>query len=195
MTFLSLDLTTAPGRGAAPPPVATLTPRGSAARTVGEEQAGDVSLRSTRGQHRSRLVPLPTEPVATLVRPEGLTEAAPRMPGFPGRAGGYLRGPAHAGLACGWWTCVALLDLRRLLMAREPPGPAASCRERKALSVGTHTAPGQAPQSGRGGRRWVWREGRRQLQPERPRPPRASPSWREVEAPRPRLAEGPRGSA
>lgn len=47
MTFLSPDLTTAPGRGTAPSPVATLTPRGSAARTVGEEQAGDVSLRST----------------------------------------------------------------------------------------------------------------------------------------------------
>lgn len=29
-------------------------------------------------------------------------------------------------MACGWLTCVALLDLRRLLMAREPPGPGAS---------------------------------------------------------------------
>lgn len=28
----------------------------------------------------------------------------------------------------GWLTCVALLDLRRLLMALEFPGPVASCR-------------------------------------------------------------------
>lgn len=49
--------------------------------------------------------------------------------GCPG-AGGYLRGPGHACLACGWWTCEALLDLRRLLVALEAPGPAPSCKKR-----------------------------------------------------------------
>lgn len=79
------------------------------------------------------------------------------MLGFPGRAGGYLRGPVHAGLACGWWTCVVLLDLRRLLMAREPPGPAASCRKRKALSMGEGLTPPFTRHRARP-RRQMWRE-------------------------------------
>lgn len=52
---------------------------------------------------------------------EGLTEA-----GGEG-ARGYLGAPVQAWLAGGWWTCVVLLDLRRLLTVREPPGP--SCRQ------------------------------------------------------------------
>lgn len=57
-----------------------------------------------------------------LFLPPGLPSKSIRKSG--GSAG--LRGPLHAWLACGWWTCVVLLDLRRLLMAREPPGPVAS---------------------------------------------------------------------
>lgn len=39
---------------------------------------------------------------------------------------GYLGEPVHD-----WLTCVVLLDLRRLLIAREPPGPVASWRREK----------------------------------------------------------------
>lgn len=64
------------------------------------------------------------QPGPYLMRLEGgLTEAGEE------RAGGYLRGPVQAWLAGGWWTCVVLLDLRRLLMVREPPGP--SCKRKK----------------------------------------------------------------
>lgn len=57
--------------------------------------------------------------LAGLFLPLGLPSKRVRKSG--GSAG--LRGLGHAWLACGWLTCVALLDLRRLLMAREPPGP------------------------------------------------------------------------
>ena len=66
---------------------------------------------------------------------EGLTEAGEQDRSTWG-VRGYLRGLGHAWLACGWLTCVALLDLRRLLMAREPPGPGFSCKkEGKQLTV------------------------------------------------------------
>lgn len=76
---------------------------------------------------RGKVTSGPTaQPVSTLVRLEGLTEGGRRAAGR-----GYLRGPVHAWMACGWWTCVVLLDLRRLLMARVPSGPVASCTKGK----------------------------------------------------------------
>lgn len=119
--------------------VATPTPTGKAQQGKGEEQAGDVSLQahiSTRVYIRSRPACRPglrwphvkvtsgptARPECMEQRLEGLMEAGRR-----GGLWGYLKGLAHAWLACGWWTCVVLLDLRKLLIAREPPGPVASC--------------------------------------------------------------------
>lgn len=60
--------------------------------------------------------------LASLFLPLGLSSKSFRKSGVSTG----LKGLAHAWLACGWWTCVVLLDLRKLLIAREPPGPVAS---------------------------------------------------------------------
>lgn len=60
--------------------------------------------------------------LAGLFLPLGLPSKSVRKSG----GSASLRGPVHAWMACGWWTCVVLLDLRRLLMARVPSGPVAS---------------------------------------------------------------------
>lgn len=80
----------------------------------------------TTGLARGQLTSGPGgQPGPNLVRLEGgLTEA-----GEARGWGGYLRGLVQAWLAGGWRTCVVLLDLRRLLMAPEPPGP--SCKRKK----------------------------------------------------------------
>lgn len=56
---------------------------------------------------------------AALFFPPGLPSESVRTWGLSAGLGA----PVQAWLAGGWWTCVVLLDLRRLLTVREPPGP------------------------------------------------------------------------
>lgn len=61
---------------------------------------------------------------------------------------GYLGEPVHD-----WLTCVVLLDLRRLLIAREPPGPVVSWRREKRtwLAEKTQTLASGSARPGLGG--------------------------------------------